>query len=235
MIAFRGAYRCRKNMNQIQSLLQRPRLYYNIDGVGELGLGVMCLGTGLLMWLQVHTPADAIWHRMYVAFPYVAMMVGAIRYGSQAIKTHITYPRTGFVEYRKRRRSLIALYGVAGVLGAFGWWIALRSQWDSATLACLIGGLLFAGCYAYGFPRAVPWKWMVVCALALHTLVMALLPASVFGAIADDSWVTHAARTKLVGVFLLSLIIYGLIFLISGSVSFWLYLRHTQPPSQGGR
>lgn len=222
-------------MDQIQSLLERPKLYYNIDGVGELGAGFLCLGFGLLIWLQAHTPPDAIWHRMYVVAPYFAMMVIAIRYGSKVIKAHITYPRTGFVEYRKRSPFTVAVWAGVGGLSAIGWIIARRSHWDNATPVCFIGGLLFAACYAYRFPKAAPWKWIVVCALTLHALVMAFLPASFFGPIADDSWVTHAARTKLVGVFLLSLIIYCPIFLISGSISFWLYLRHTQPPLKEGR
>jgi hypothetical protein len=222
-------------MSDIGSLLNRPKLYYNIDGVGELGMAFFCLGTALLVWLQVHTPQNALWHRMYVVLPYVVLMLMAIRCGSKAIKECITYPRTGFVEYRKRSRSKFALGLGAGALFSLGWSIALRSQWDIATPACLMGGLFFAACYAYGFDKAVPWKWIVVCALTLHALVVAFLPASFFGAIADDDWVTHPARTKLVGAFLLSLMIYGTIFLISGSISFWLYVRHTQPPSQEGR
>jgi hypothetical protein len=230
--AFSATMQRRTNMDQVESFLERPKLYYNIDGVGELRMGFMCLGFALLLWLQVHTPQDAIWHRVYVVLPYVGMMVMAIHYGSKAIKAHVTYPRTGFVEYRKRSRSTVALGLGAGALFSLGWSIALRSQWDSATPACLIGGLLFAACYAYGFDKAVPWKWIVACALVLHALVIAFLPANFFGAIADDSWVTHPARTKLVGAFLLSLMIYGTIFLISGSISFWLYLRHTQAPAQ---
>jgi hypothetical protein len=197
-------------------------------------MGFMCLGFALLLWLQVDTPQDAIWHRLYVVLPYLGMMLMAIHYGSKAIKAHITYPRTGFVEYRKRSRSKIAIGLGAGALGALftlGWSIAFRSQWDIAAPACLMGGLLFAAGYAYGFDKAVPWKWIVVCALTLHAIVVALLPASFFGAIADDSWVTHPARTKLVGAFVLSLIIYGAIFLISGGISLFLYLRHTQLPA----
>ena len=174
-------------MNQLQSLLDRPRLYYNIDGVGELRMGFICLAIALLLWLQVHTPPNAIWHRMYVVVPYFAIMLMAIRYGSKTIKTRITYPRTGFVEYRKRSRSIVALGLGAGTLGALGWSAAFRSRWDSATPVCLTGGLLFAAGYAWGFDKAVSWKWLVAGALALHALLMAFLPASFFAAIADDS------------------------------------------------
>ncbi len=80
------------------------------------------------------------------------------------------------------------------MLFTLGWWIALRSNWDGATPVCLIAGLLFAACYAYRFPGAAPWKWIVVSALTLHALVMAFLPASFFGPIADDSRLTHGEQ-----------------------------------------
>ena len=38
-------------MDQVRNLLDRPRLYYNIDGLGDLGGGVMCLGFALILWL----------------------------------------------------------------------------------------------------------------------------------------------------------------------------------------
>jgi hypothetical protein len=51
------------NMDQVGSILERPKRYYNIDGVGELGGGFMMLGLGLLLWLQVHSPSGAIWQQ----------------------------------------------------------------------------------------------------------------------------------------------------------------------------
>lgn len=50
-------------MDQVGSILERPKRYYNIDGVGELGGGFMMLGLGLLLWLQVHSPSGAIWQQ----------------------------------------------------------------------------------------------------------------------------------------------------------------------------
>src|ERR1019366_6838516 len=91
-------------MDQIESLLQRPKLYNNIDGVGELGMGFMLLGFALLMWLQVHSPGSAIWHKVYVVLPLILLLGSIIDQGSKAIKRHITYPRTGFVEYKKRAK-----------------------------------------------------------------------------------------------------------------------------------
>jgi hypothetical protein len=213
--------------------LDRPKFYYNIDGVGELGCGFMCLGFALLLWLQVHSPSGAIWHQMYAFVIYMAVMLSIIHYGTKAIKNHITYPRTGFVEYRKRnsvwRPGIIAAFISPLALG--GLFVARRYHWNM-TASVPLFGLLLAASYGYGIARAVRWKWVVVWAMTLVSFVIAFLPASSFDALADDSWVTHPVRTKLVGAFLLYLMIYGGMLLISGGISFWLYLRHTQAPAQ---
>src|ERR1039458_8892619 len=119
------------NMDQVGSILDRPKLYYNIDGVGELGGGFTMLGFALLMWLQAHSPSGAIWHQMYAFVIYMAVMLSIIHYGSKAIKERITYPRTGFVEYRKRDRVrpgiMAALVAPLALVGLF---VARRYHWD---------------------------------------------------------------------------------------------------------
>jgi hypothetical protein len=127
-------------MNQAESLLSRPKLYYNIDGVGELGMGFMCLGFALLQWLQVHTPEDAIWHQMWVSVIYMVVMISILRYGSEAIKSHITYPCTGFVEYRTRDGVWTAI-AAALLAPAFVALVVLvnRRHWDLTTPALLAG------------------------------------------------------------------------------------------------
>ncbi len=223
-------------MDQVGSLLDRPKAYYNVDGVGELGIGFMCVSYALLEWLQVHSPEGSIWNRMYTLFLCVGAMCAVIHYGSKAIKERITYPRTGFVEYRKRdtvwRPLIIAL--AFSVLASLGLLIAARSHWDLTTPASLVG-LVFAASYAHGIARTVPWKWAVVWAMAFGSLVIAVLPADLVGALAGHSWVTRLVPAKLVGAFLISMLLYGTMLLVSGSISFWLYLRHTQAPAREDR
>jgi hypothetical protein len=214
-------------MNSIGSFSERPRLYYNIDGVGELGIGFMCLSYALLAWLQMHTPATSVWHQTYTFIVYVAVMLSIIHYGSKAIKERITYPRTGYVEYRKRNRIWA---GVAGFVVAaslsIGLMIAARRRWEISIPGSLIG-LLFAASY-FRFAMAVRWKWQVFAILVAGSLAIAALPPGLAEAFANHSSFTSAIPARVVGAFWLTFVVYGVVSMLSGGISFWLYLRHTQ-------
>jgi hypothetical protein len=219
----------RNGMDQLGHVLARPRLYYNIDGLGELGCGVLALGIALLVSL----PASSVWHKVsWFLFLGLAL---AIRYVIGAIKAHITYPRTGFVEYRRSdRRSASILSAVVAALIPAGLLLAARRHWDITALASL-AGLVFAGAYAYNIARAVRWKLVVAFAIALGSMAIAFLPADVLAAMAHDSLSTHPVLARLGGLVVVSFLTYGTMLLISGGISFWFYLRHTQAPSWEGQ
>lgn len=202
-------------MEDIKKLLSRPRAYYNIDGVGELGLGFLMLSGALLGWLQTHTPREAVWHQVYMLFIYMGLVCSIIHYGSRAIKERLTYPRTGFVQYEKRNR-LWAMALSGGVAGATAALVVVLRPHGSAIMGWLFGPLI-AGGYAYRVAREVRWKWMVVLAMALGLLAIARLPATALG----PFWLTFA--------------LYGILLLISGGVSLLLYVRNTEPPAQDAR
>ncbi len=218
-------------MDQLASLRNRPIAYYNIDGVGELGIGFMCLGYALLQWLQISTPPHSVWNRIYTLFIYVGVMVAVIHYGSKAIKEHITYPRTGFVEYRRRKTLWLpmAVAVFVSIVAASALFTAIRGHWNLTTPASLFG-LVLAAAYAHGIARTVRWKWIVAGAVVAGSLVIAFLPAEVVGALADQSWITQHAGAQLVAASLLTMLLYGTALMISGGISFWLYLRHTEAP-----
>lgn len=215
-------------MDQLGNLVARPRLYYNIDGLGEVGVGVMFLGTAFLVWL----PANSVWHRIFW-FILLGLAL-AIRHGIRAIKLYMTYPRTGFVEYQRTRWRTSIIEALAGALIPIGFIIAVRYHWHM-TSPFSLAGLSLAGAYAYGVARAVRWKWAVASAIALGSIVIAFLPADVLAALAHESLLTHPVRAKLGGTLVVSLMTYGLMLVISGGITLWLYLRHTQAPPQEGQ
>ena len=157
-------------MDQVRNLVDRPLLYYNVDGLGELNLGVMFLGFALLLWLEAHLPASSVWHQIAWLVFFGLLLV--MHYGTKAIKTHITYPRTGFVEYRRADRwRTSAVAAVLGALIPLGLLAADRRHWDITTAASLTG-LAFAAVYAYRIARVVRWKWVVAGAIALGSGIM---------------------------------------------------------------
>jgi hypothetical protein len=52
------------------------------------------------------------------------------------------------------------------------------------------------------------------------------------GAVAGDASAVGGISGVTAGAWLLSILAYGAIMLVSGGISFVLYLRHTQPPAQ---
>src|SRR5579863_8541537 len=118
-------------MDDIKSLLNRPKNYNNIDGVGELEGGFMLLSFGFLQWMQVRSPEHSAWHSMWLFGLYFGSVIAILHYGTKAIKEHITFPRTGFVEYRKRDRVWPTVFAAVAAPAFLAIIIlALRRHWD---------------------------------------------------------------------------------------------------------
>lgn len=216
--------------------MERPLLYNNVDGVGELGLGFMFLGSALLQWLPIH----ATWWHRYGSFVGFLLLITALHYGVKAIKTHITFPRTGYVAYQKRGffwRGAIA-GGVAGMvcglsfaLSARSHWGIGRSPWSMTTPAALFGLVIAAG-YAWRIAREVHWKWAVAAAMAICSVAIAMLPEGVINSLTANRSDFGALVAASMGALPLTFMLYGAILVLSGGISFVLYLRHTQPVTE---
>jgi hypothetical protein len=189
----------------------RPRSYDNVDGVGELSVGVMCVGYALILRVLIDAPAESAWHR-YVVFEFFGL-VALIHYGAKAIKTRITYPRTGFVEYRKQR-GVAAIAAGLGALAAAGIWVGFRRHWNPPLAAASLVGPALAVAYGWRFAAAVRWKWAVAGAMAAASVGMEF--------VAQDAG----------GALFLTLTACGAMLIISGGISFGLYLRRTETPVQ---
>jgi hypothetical protein len=99
------------------------------------------------------------------------------------------------------------------------------------TPAALIG-LVFVLFYMFHIARAVPWKWAVAAAMAICSVVIAMLPAGVVGEVGGSTSAVATLPERNSGAWLLFITIYGTIFLISGGISFVLYMRRTQPAAE---
>lgn len=91
--------------NQIDNYVKRPIRYLHVDGLGELGIGVLLTGSALL-WLRLRsTPSSSFWHAFVTVLVCVVALAFALFYGRSALKKRLTYPRTGYVKYRNTRSA----------------------------------------------------------------------------------------------------------------------------------
>jgi len=223
-------------MNQIGNLLERPKLYNNIDGVGELTLGLMCLGFAAFEWMSFHASRDSFWNGKYSFLVFLTVMCSVLHYGSKAIKNRITFPRTGFVDYKARDKywmPFILGACISGLLSA-GLVLARRRHWEASTLFSLGVGLLLSGTYIR-IARTVRWKWVVFAVVVAGVLAIAALPADIPEAFVNHVSLTRALPAKVLGAYWLTFVLYGAALMMSGAISFWWYVRHTQAPAQEER
>src|SRR5579863_3686224 len=119
-------------MSQLSSVLDRPKAYCNIDGVGELSIGFMCLSFAAMSWIQMHSGRHSFWNSPWIFPVFLIVLVSILHYGPKAIKERVTFPRTGYVEYRKRDTVWIPMILGAAVSAVFSVCIvlAIRHHWQ---------------------------------------------------------------------------------------------------------
>ena len=121
---------------------------------------------------------------------------------------------------------------VSALLSA-GLCLAVRRNWETSTLASLVG-LLLAAAYVR-IARTVRWKWAVFGVLVGGALVIAALPADVLEVVANHTSPAPAIPAKAIGAYWLTFVLDGVALIVSGGISFGLYLHHTQAPAQEGQ
>lgn len=208
--------------DSIKQYMERPKFYANVDGTSELSFGLPLLGLALVSHIQAALPKDSIWQHgfYYIAFMYLVFIpFGCLGYfGPKLIKKYITYPRTGYVAYRRVkgfswvRVALGAAIadGIAGVIV-----LALRHHATTPLRLGMAGACVAAyGVVGVIFARAQPWKWLVYGPLALGLVAMFL---------ATDWSVADAAHR--------ALLLASLTYVVSGAATLLLYLSRTLPPA----
>jgi hypothetical protein len=213
-----------KTQSEIQDYVERPGRYSNIDGTGEMGIGVMYLGFALLSYLQSILPKDSIWTHNWTGLLFMGVVLLAAAglgwWGRKAIKKYITYPRTGYIAYNwgaKRSIVSMAVFVVvyAAVSAAFEFlFSAIRH--NEVSLPRLSTLILFGASYVIApfMSKGHPWKWF----LALFmTLGLVAISNSVPGGVLD--------------LFRPTMLLVGLTWVASGGITLYLYIRRTHPPA----
>jgi hypothetical protein len=206
--------------DDLGNYMKRPKRYDNIDGTGEMYFGLMLL----LFCLQTVLPKDSMWRNglFGMLFMYMTIIPGlALGYwGVKAIKRHITWPRTGYVALsaggpggRGKKSFWIAiLFVVLIAVGTSLLMVLAVTRLHEAKSLLRVGYLSFWVLpYAFWiFSMKEPkWKWFIIPFLALGLLAIDLIVP---------------------GNYIAVMLFVGLVWLGSGAVTLYLYIRHTQPP-----
>ena len=135
-------------------LERRSKQYFYDDGITEIAAGGMFLAIALLFLAEALSPAGSFVTR-FSSIVLVVLVAGGmwvLRPLVNYAKARITYPRTGYVRYRRAARSPQRRFGVAilAALISMGITFALMSTAPaSENLVPTIQGLAFALFLAY--------------------------------------------------------------------------------------
>lgn len=99
---------------------QRVKRYWYVDGFGELvGGGGMCLILALYFSAQQYLGDDSLISGLLQASLVLVLLGGMflVRRLISAAKLRVTYPRTGYVEYRASEKNRLVTGILSGVVG----------------------------------------------------------------------------------------------------------------------
>lgn len=194
---------------------RRGLQYWYDDGLVEMAIGCLSVALGLLFLAEALAPRGSL----PVNFVLLVLVAGGIlitNWVVKVLKARITYPRTGFVQYRRPprtapRRVLVGLLASAvSVLVAVGLTSTAPASlaWIPMMQGVVIGlSILYLG-YSVGLGR---FYALAAASLALGTGVSAAGLGDTLGN----------------GVYFLSM---GLLVLVSGGITLRRYLLSTRPP-----
>ena len=111
--------------NDIDKVIQRTHCYWYEDGLNEIATGCMFVACGLFLFMMDSVPPGSPLAPVLAVGLTILVAFGGFSASRavRAVKNRITYPRTGYVSYRRpegnrRRRLIAASLGVGlGVLG----------------------------------------------------------------------------------------------------------------------
>ncbi len=206
--------------DSIKEITKRTQRYWYEDGIWEIGFGAINLLLGLFYLLVA--PINWVGPLSFVlVLLQVGVVLGAFRIINRLVtllKERITYPRTGYVAYRKpasisRLKRAIYTALIAGGIGALVG--ALETIPSAQNRTALVMAIVYAAVLIYfGFRFSLARMYAVVALVILW-----------------GYWISRFALTDLYssaaffgGV--------GALILASGFITLLLYLRRTQPANK---
>ena len=208
--------------DETSQIEQRLRRYWYKDGIGEMMGGVMFLVLAAYFSLQQYLGDESFIGGMLQA-GLVLLLIGGVYVGRRVVnsaKARITYPRTGYVEYRTNTRNAVLMRVLAALtaMTVASISIIVVRRFDSIDAMVAVTGLLVAVIFAV--------KQGLTSGLGRFYFMSAL--SIVLGGVLS---VSGLVRGYNLGLFYGLM---GLAFVISGGLTLKSYLRENPLPTEVG-
>ena len=205
--------------NQFSDVERRVKRYWYTDGIGELVGGGMFVLLGIYFAIQEFLGQNSI-ASVILQVGLMFFMIGGMFISQRIIntlKTHLTYPRTGYVEYQVNERNMRQRQILAGILGLI--------------VAALT--VVFVRLFHYFDSIVAVTAVIVALILVVMTVKSSGVPRFYFlGAISLAVGfalsISGLPNGYSLGLFYTSM---GVAFIISGGLTLWHYLRENPLPA----
>jgi MFS family permease len=204
-----------ENIN-INEIIRNTRRYWYVDGLAEIAGGLVIFFTGLSYWLVASMENNGVKSLLLIFAQPAVILLGSYiaRKILPIIKAKLTYPRTGYLAFRKpqikRRFQRFFFVGLmAAVIGAL---VAMFSSTLPERLLPFLSSIFLAIFSVYlGYQNGVPrFYWIGLILLLLGSAITFLNP-----------------QGPLPYVMLFSGM--GIIWVLSGAITLTIYLHKTRP------
>ncbi len=212
-------------VTEIEKIERKTVRYWFIDGIWEMAWSGFILMWGLLFLAQALVPpAKSSWQflLLFGFLPLFILAGWAVNRTVRTLKQKLTYPRTGYLSYRRPegkqrvRRSVLA-GGLAGAIGALIAYLLLRLPANLAWMP-LLTGLAFAPVFVF----------LAVRAGAVRLYAVAGVSAAAGVVLSRSGWSDLMALAAYYGIIAVSLF-------ISGFITCRRYLRRNPLPDEASR
>jgi hypothetical protein len=180
----------------IQDYIARPKRYENIDGTSEMIVSLTLFGFALAGYLEELLPEHSMtWIRVMVVYASLWLAVGSAYWIRRMIKRHITWPRTGYVAYRRGKswwlkitliiiNALVFVVMVAFLIKrghVMSMWNLSPKTWNPRVVLLVAISII---AYLFQFSRrnnGHRWKWSILFLMILGVIIFVFLAPRDFG------------------------------------------------------
>jgi hypothetical protein len=201
----------------IDQAARRARRYWYVDGLNEIAFGGLCALLGIYFQIQGALQIPSLLRQMLEAGFVLLIIAGVLMLNKlvNLLKERITYPRSGYVSYRRPntiRRIATGLLAaaIASVLSALLMLAPVGLDWMAG-----LTGLALAAVWLF-----IAWRLQLSRFLVLS---LVSLGGGIFLAVTELDGIAGIAA-----IYILD----GAALLASGGLTFWAYLRATQPANE---